>query len=289
MKAHALLIGLNKVNPQDYEGWDGSLDVCENDASVMEKKLKALKYQTSLLHTAAATRKAVLGGIDAAAAALKSGDTFVLYYSGHGGQMPDINSKKIVDGGDEADGLDETWCLYDGELIDDILFQRWFKFKTGVKIIVLSDSCHSGTVIKNTPAGFKHGAEPEMVYKVMPQHVAIQVFNKHEGEYKAFNKKECPMRTSKTKKISKADIRATVLLMSGCQDNQLSLAQTFSYPNNSLFTAMLMEVLGNKKPPTSYTSLVKTIRSKMPADQQPGIMTLGKKPEQLEILKPFKP
>lgn len=288
MKAHALLIGLNNVSMAAYDGWDGKLDVCENDAIVIEKKLKAFKYQTTTLLTAAATRKATLAAIDAAAATLKSGDTFVLYYSGHGGQMPDINSKKIIDGGDEADGLDETWCLYDGELIDDILFQRWFTFKTGVKIIVLSDSCHSGTVIKNTPRGFKNGREPELVYKLMPQHVAIQVFDKHKDEYKAFNKKECPLRVSKTKKIAKTDIKATVLLLSGCQDSQLSQAQTFSYPDNSLFTATMMEVLANKKTPTSYTSLIKTIRSKMPADQQPNLMTLGKKPELLEIQKPFK-
>jgi metacaspase-1 len=288
MKAHALLIGLNQVNPVAYEGWNGALPVCENDATTFEKKLKTLKYQTATLLTAAATRQAVLAGIDAAAAALKSGDTFLLYYSGHGGQMPDINSKKIVDGGDEADGLDETWCLYDGELIDDILFQRWFKFKTGVKIIVISDSCHSGSVIKNTAAGFKAGADSDIVYKIMPPQVAIQVFNKQQDAYKAFNKKECPLRVSKTKKIATTAIKAAVLLMSGCQDNQLSQAQTFSYPDTSLFTSVLLEVMAGKKTPTSYTSLIKTIRSKMPADQQPNLMTLGKKAADLETLKPFK-
>ena len=33
-------------------------------------------------------------------------------YSGHGGQTPDLN-------GDEPDRKDETWCLHDGQLIDD--------------------------------------------------------------------------------------------------------------------------------------------------------------------------
>lgn len=288
MKAHALIIGLNGVDAASYEGWDGNLAVCENDAASIEKKLKAFKYQTTVLHTAAATRKAVLDAVDHAASVLKTGDSFVLYYSGHGSQVPDINRKKIVDGGDEADGMDETWCLYDGQLIDDILFQRWFKFKTGVKIIVVSDSCHSGSVIKNTPAGFKHGAASGLVYKIMPQQVAIQVFEKHKDAYKAFNKKECPLRVSKIKKIDNTGIKASVLLLSACQDNQLSQAQTFSFPDNSLFTAMLMQVLANKKPPASFTSLVKILRSKMPADQQPNLMTLGKKTVQLEMQQPFK-
>ena len=33
-------------------------------------------------------------------------------YSGHGGQIEDVS-------GEEEDKKDETWCLYDGELIDD--------------------------------------------------------------------------------------------------------------------------------------------------------------------------
>ncbi|MBK6876066.1 MAG: hypothetical protein IPG99_06305 [Ignavibacteria bacterium] len=35
---------------------------------------------------------------------LRKGDLFVIYYSGHGGQVSDVN-------GDEADAYDETWCL----------------------------------------------------------------------------------------------------------------------------------------------------------------------------------
>jgi len=288
MKGQALIIGLNGVDPKKYEDWDGKLKVCENDANNIEKKLKGLKYKTTVLLTAAATRQAVLDGIDAAAKSLKSGDQFVLYYSGHGGQMPDVNNKKIVDGGDEADGLDETWCLYDGELIDDILYQRWFKFKAGVNIIVLSDSCHSGSVIKNTARGLTRGADPELVYKVMPTDVAIKVFANNEKEYRAFNKKECPMRISKTKPLPAEDIKASVVLIGACQDNQLSQAQTFSYPDNSLFTAELLKLMNKKPAPNNYTSLAKTIRLKLPSDQQPELMTLGKKAAQLLLLKPFK-
>ena len=40
---------------------------------------------------------------------------FLLTYSGHGGQINDVNN-------DEPDGLDETWALYDRELVDDELY-----------------------------------------------------------------------------------------------------------------------------------------------------------------------
>ena len=66
---------------------------------------------------------------------------FFLTYSGHGGQVPDVN-------GDEDDKKDETWCLYDGQLIDDELYYELSRFAAGVRILVLSDSCHSGTVTR---------------------------------------------------------------------------------------------------------------------------------------------
>lgn len=45
----------------------------------------------------------------------------MLSYSGHGGQLPDLN-------GDESDGRDETWCFFDGELVDDELYNSFSQF-----------------------------------------------------------------------------------------------------------------------------------------------------------------
>lgn len=62
-------------------------------------------------------------------------------YSGHGGQVPDAN-------GDEPDGEDETWCLDDGQLIDDEIFYYLGCFAAKTRIITVSDSCHSGSVLR---------------------------------------------------------------------------------------------------------------------------------------------
>jgi hypothetical protein len=75
------------------------------------------------------------------AALLEAGDRLLLTYSGHGGQRPDAN-------GDEDDGKDETWCLFGAELLDDQIGAMLARFRRGVKIVVLSDSCHSGTVTR---------------------------------------------------------------------------------------------------------------------------------------------
>ena len=96
---------------------------------------------SNVLVTADATRAKALDGIRKAAKQLKSGDLFLLSYSGHGGQVDDVS-------GEEDDKLDETWCLYDGQLIDDELYLELSRFGKGVRVVVLSDSCHSGTVTR---------------------------------------------------------------------------------------------------------------------------------------------
>ena len=102
----------------------------------------SIGYETHKLLTAQATRSAVTHAISQAASKLKSGDIFFLTYSGHGGQVPDTN-------GDEPDSKkDETWVLYDGELVDDELHELYTTFDAGVRVVVLSDSCHSGSVTR---------------------------------------------------------------------------------------------------------------------------------------------
>src|SRR5204863_140716 len=82
------------------------------DANAMELVAKAGLYETHKLLTRDATAENVLENIGKAAQKLISGDMFVLTFSGHGGQIDDVN-------GDELDGLDETWGLYDRMLVDD--------------------------------------------------------------------------------------------------------------------------------------------------------------------------
>jgi hypothetical protein len=111
----SLNIGLNAVSAAAYGGWDGPLAACEFDANDMAAIAKLKGMKPTVLLTKSATRANVLAGLRGAAKALKTGDFFLLTYSGHGGQVPDVT-------GEEADKQDETWCLYDGQLIDDELY-----------------------------------------------------------------------------------------------------------------------------------------------------------------------
>lgn len=76
------------------------------------------------------------------------GDYFVFYYSGHGTNLQDLS-------GDEDDGQDEAFCFVteDGQInyescMTDDTFAECITGATdeGVKIIILTDCCHSGTI-----------------------------------------------------------------------------------------------------------------------------------------------
>src|SRR5262245_51116705 len=162
----SLHIGLNSVNPNQYGGWSGDLVACEFDANDMAALAKAQKIKPTVLLTRKATRANVLKAIRGAAKTLRAGDLFFLTYSGHGGQIPDVS-------GEEEDKKDETWCFYDGEFIDDELYNELGGFGEGVRILVLSDSCHSGTV---TRARVPDGVVAAGRSKMMPPSVAMRTY-----------------------------------------------------------------------------------------------------------------
>ena len=122
-KGYALAIGLNAVDPVHYDGWDGTLNVCEADAKKIFSYLKGKKFgSVTQLLTKEATRANVISALDKLATDAKAGDLVALYYSGHGGnEIPDLN-KDEDDPWD--DRFDETWCLYDAQLIDDELYYQ---------------------------------------------------------------------------------------------------------------------------------------------------------------------
>ena len=119
-KGISLHLGLNYVDPNHYDGWKGELFACEADAKDMADLAEAQGFKPTSILTKKATAKTVKKEILKAAKALKSGDTFFLTYSGHGGQVPDTNGDE-GQAGNLGDRMDETWCLYDRQMVDDEL------------------------------------------------------------------------------------------------------------------------------------------------------------------------
>ena len=274
-KGLALTMGLNLVDPKHYGGWSGELSACEADAEDMASIAKSKRFEVKTLLTRAATRTQVTRSILNAAKKLKSGDIFMLSYSGHGGQLPDLNN-------DEPDAQDETWCLYDGELVDDELYALFGRFARGVRILVFSDSCHSGTIVKiayyqGTAAVRSSGIGSQAVrYRFMPPDVALRTYRNNRKFYDKLLK-NIKLRDAK------AAVKASVLLISGCQDNQLSSDGDF----NGLFTAQLLRVWKNGTFKGNYKGFHKAIIRRMPPDQTPNYFWAGQQDVTFEKQRPF--
>lgn len=143
-KAIALLVGLIKVdsNSSDYsdERRDGIRGAVV-DANNMQLLLDKKGFDINKLLNEQATSESILKNINDAASSLDNGDLFVFFFSGHGDQRPDTN-------GDETDKQDEALAAYDRRIIDDELPPLWAKFRPGVRILMISDTCNSGTIFR---------------------------------------------------------------------------------------------------------------------------------------------
>ncbi len=265
----SLHIGVNKVDPAHYQGWSGPLNACEYDAEDMKSLAESQGFATEILLTSKATRKAVIDGIRGAASKLAGGDILLLTYSGHGGQVGDYNR-------DEPDNKDETWCLYDGQLIDDELYKLWSEFKPGVRVLVLSDSCHSGTVIRVAPdeddpaAAIGRRVAEAMAatgarFRYMPQAAAGRTYRANKSFYDELQK-DLP----KQQEILDA-MGCSVRLISGCQDNQYSLDGDF----NGLFTGTLLRVWDQGAFSGDYDRFHAAIVQLMPSTQTPNHFRVG--------------
>lgn len=134
----ALLVGINYVNSEN------ELNGCINDAENIASRLVGFKTITSLTdYTAMKPTKAnIVSEFTKLVSGAVAGDCLLFTFSGHGSQVKDKN-------GDEVDGKDEGLFTLDEKLIVDdelnlIIKQR---LKPGVTLFVLTDCCHSGTIM----------------------------------------------------------------------------------------------------------------------------------------------
>jgi hypothetical protein len=268
---YALTVGLNAVDPAHYEGWSGHLVACEADARDMATILKSKGFPVTTLLTKQATREAVLQAVGKVAGSAKPGDIFVYTISSHGGQLPDQE-------GEESDGLDETICMFDGQIVDDELYAVLGKFAPGVRVLLLSDSCHSGTMARDVPPAGTAGpaAKLEREPRGMPLEVAARTYYAHQAMYDK-------LLLDPANKRARDATRASILLISGCMDNQTSSDGAY----NGLFTGTLLRVWNGGKFKGSYKKFWKKITSLMPKEQSPNFFWATARDPEFERQTPF--
>jgi len=143
MAKRALCVGVNKYPRPDLE-----LKGCVNDAKGWAELLSAqfdfARSDVTLLTDRRATKAAVMRALGDLLAGARRGDVLVFTNSSHGTYRADED-------GDES-LYDEALCPYDCEeelIVDDDLRQLFADIPYGVRLSVISDSCHSGSATRD--------------------------------------------------------------------------------------------------------------------------------------------
>lgn len=265
----SLHVGVNHPDPLSYPpGWE-DLESCEKTALAMRALADNCGFWTKCFLTEEATANRVLAQIEFAASILKSGDIFFLSYAGHGSQIPDTS-------GDEEDGFDETWVAYDRMISDDELFWLWSRFQPGVRILLVSDSCHSGTIssLLTESLEIDSGAERRGVPAQLPEQVALKVYLDHKAFYDAAQQR-----------ATGVTLDCTVLSLSACQDGEIT---TFDPDQGGLFTNSLLSVWENGIFQGNYKDFFRAIWNVYQApERNPNCRVIGNPSYVFEDQRPF--
>jgi hypothetical protein len=257
----SLHVGVGTLDPAHYPPV-AVLRRCEADAQSLAAVAEARGYSTRSLLGSQATTSAVLGALAEAARRLSDGDSLLFTFSGHGGRLPDLT-------GDEgADPYDETLCLYDRELLDDELFVAWCRFAKGVRIVMVADSCHSGTAHRLRDERDERVVE----WKGTTRQQQDDLLSRHLDHYIDVARDAARRRTT---------LGAHVLLVAACGDNERAAEGR----EHGLLTGALVDVL-----PTcdSYDALQSALRARLDGVQRPRVVTANW-PDALRATRPFAP
>ncbi|NLF53504.1 MAG: caspase family protein [Thauera phenolivorans] len=246
MAKNALCIGIN-----DYPGTDGDLAGCVNDAHDWAAALRQRGFEVRQLLDHEATLAAMTEAIASLIGAARTGDTLVITYSGHGTWVEDTD-------GDEPDARDEGLCPHDiasaGPLLDDDIHRLFDARAAGVRLVLISDSCHSGSVTRGDEADLDPG-----------------------GPRARFLPPAAWMKAGTLPRVARASSLTLVgglrqaggdLLLAGCRDEEFSWDTAFGGRPNGAFSFYALKTLAQDKPQT-YEEWFAAIRRYLPSTRLP--------------------
>lgn len=259
MAKKALCIGIN-----NYPGTHMDLRGCVNDANDWESTLIARGYSVNKLLDVQATKAAMVAAMSNLISKAVKNDSLVITFSGHGTYQPDTD-------GDEVDGLDEGLCPYDlqtngAALIDDEIKALFATRKPGVRIVLISDSCHSGTVTRAAKAEPDADTRPRFMPmgnwlpdKLLPKNRAGKLASTLVAPVGA-----SPLLAGYSRALGD-------LLLSGCKEgpNNFSYDAKINGRPNGAFTYYALKALKTLKPEATYIDWHKAIVKYLPSASYP--------------------
>jgi uncharacterized caspase-like protein len=259
MAKNALCIGIN-----NYPGTHMDLQGCVNDANDWAAALAERGFKVAKLIDDQATKATMVKAMNDLIGKAGKGDSLVITFSGHGTYQPDED-------GDEVDGLDEALCPYDlqtkGEaLIDDEIRAIFGARKAGVRIVLISDSCHSGTVTRATAA--EKDADTRPRFMPMGNWLPARLLPKDRAG-KPATTMVAPAGTSPL--LGAYSNKLGDLLLSGCKEgpNNYSYDARIAGRYNGAFTYYALKALKGLKAEATYADWHKAIVKYLPSASYP--------------------
>ena len=249
MQKIALCVGIN-----NYPGSGSDLQGCQNDVYDWAAELAARGFLVKTLLDFQATRANIIANIKYLFSKTVSGDSLIIQFSGHGTRVPD-------ESGDEADGFDEALCPYDlpNLVYDDEIWALCKLKKPGVQLVFISDSCHSGSVVRAiSPAA---AGRPRFLG-----------FGSILSAFPLFQFREVRPLSEPFSDDGKSPW--PMLLKGGCQDVEYSYDAVFNGRPNGAFTRTALDALKLLGPNATYADWHKAIRKKLPSRNYPQAPTL---------------
>ena len=225
----AICVGIN-----NYPGIFNDLKGCVNDANDWSAVLQGYGFSVSVMLDSQATRANVKAALQGLVDSTIAGDVAVFTYSGHGTQVADKNA-------DEGDPYDEAIYVYDGTIIDDELRSILQGIHPQATLVVISDSCFSGSVTRLAGE------------KAVPRFVPPAVSMKGKSAKRPFLLPEGDM---------------PEILISGCSDDEYSYDAEFNGRPNGAMTALAIQVI-KQNPNATYREFFTGLRALLPSQEYP--------------------
>lgn len=248
MAKKALCVGIN-----DYPfGEANDLRGCVNDANDWASLLKNSFGFTEVkqLVNEQATKANIIKGIKALLKGAKSGDILVFTNASHGTYRADTDA--------DEPKFDEAICPCDTNsdlLVDDELRKIFKKIPSGVRLTVISDSCHSGSVTR------KPGTDRRN------RQLDPRVFGG-----KALRPDE--LQAAREKKEKYPESKMKEILLSGCKSNQTSADAYIAEDYHGAMSYYAIEVIKEAGNNLTYAQLHKRLLEKLEEenyDQEPQL------------------
>lgn len=242
MASRALCVGIN-----DYPIANADLNGCVNDAkawaAVLTKQYDFARSDVTMLLDAKATKAAILAGLKDLLSGASAGDVLVFTNSSHGTYVADTGTD-----GEEPDRYDEAICPVDCKtnlIVDDELRELFAEIPDRVRLTVISDSCHSGSVTRFIP-GF--APDERRARFLSPKAIRRPVISDIEGAKRG---------TAKAPPHPESGMKE--LLLSGCRADEFSYDAKIGRKYHGAMTFYALQALAGADYRMTYSGLRKKL------------------------------